>query len=265
MWKSAVALAVLAAAGPVLAGGTVGPTAEVRPGPVQVAPAPSWPALVITGENTPPSSMLVNGKPSGYQTDKIVALMQRAGVPYRIDILPWKRAYVMAQRDPLTCVYSTSRTPDREKFFKWVGPINSTEWLLLGRAGHPYQLKTLDDARNLRIGAYNGDARGEYLRSRGFNVDSLQNDMANQQKLLLNRIDLWAVATRTDSNMLDRLTMGGKLVPVLVFNKVQLYLACNATTPDALVDRLNATFETLRRDGTLSRIDRRYEELEAQK
>ena len=258
MWKAAAALAVLVVSGAAVAGGAVGPTAEMRPGPSFA----QWHPLVLTGENTPPSSMLVNGWPTGYQTDKMHALLQRAGVPYRIDIVPWKRAYVMAQREPYTCVYSTTRTPEREKQFKWIGPINSTDWMLLGRAGQQYRLRSLDDARSLRIGAYNGDARGEYLRDRGFNVDATQNDMANQQKLLLNRIDLWAVSVRADSNMLERLTMGGKIVPVLTFNKVQLYLACNPSVPDAMVDRLNATFDTLRRDGTLSRIDRDYNDRE---
>jgi len=258
MWKVAAALAVLVVAGSARAGGSVGPTAEMRPGPSYA----DWHPLVLTGENTPPSSMLVDGRPTGYQTDKMHALLQRAGVPYRIEILPWKRAYVMAQRDPYTCVYSTTRTPERENQFKWVGPINSTEWVLLGRADQQYRLRTLDDARSLRIGTYNGDARGEYLRSRGFTVDATSNDMANQQKLLLNRIDLWAISVRADRNMLERLTLGGKIVPVLTFNRVQLYLACNPSVPDVLVDRLNATFEVLRRDGTLGRIERDYNERE---
>ena len=258
MWKAAAALAVLVVSNGAVAAGSVGPTAEMRPGPS----LSQWHPLVLTGEHTPPSSMLVDGRPTGYQTDKMHALLQRAGVPYRIDIVPWKRAYVMAQRDPYTCVYSTTRTPERENQFKWIGPINSTEWVFLGRANQQYRLRTLEDARPLRIGVYNGDARGEFLRSRGFTVDATQNDLANQQKLLLNRIDLWAIATRADSNMMERLTLGGKIVPVLTFNKVQLYLACNPSVPDALVDRLNTTFEALRRDGTIGRIDRDYNDRE---
>ncbi len=267
MWTAAAALALLMAAVPASASG---PAAAPRAGtsfatPTTASAATAWPALVITGEHTPPSSMMVDGKPVGYQTDKMHLLLQRAGVPYRIEILPWKRAYVMAVRDPLTCVYSTSRTPEREALFKWVGPINRTEWLLLGRAGHKFQLRTLEDARHLRIGSYTGDARGEYLRSRGFNVDATLNDMSNQQKLLLNRIDLWAIATRADSNILEKLSLNGKIVPVLVFNKVELYLACNPSVPDALVEYLNTVFEGMRADGSLTRIDRQYDHLRPKK
>ncbi len=225
--------------------------------PAAAAP-PAWPALVITGELTPPTSMFVDGKPAGRQTDRVREMLERLGVPHRIDLLPWKRAYVMAQRDRLTCVYSTTRTPERERDFKWVGPLTETEWLLMGRADRKLSLRSLADARGLRIGTYNGDARDDFLRSKGLRVDPANNDASNVDKLLLNRIDLWAVAARSDSNDVQRMGRNGQIVPVLVFNRVELYLACHRSVPDALIERMNATFDTMRRDGTFQRIDRRY-------
>jgi polar amino acid transport system substrate-binding protein len=50
-----------------------------------------------------------------------------------------------------------------------------------------------------------------------------------------------------------------QIVPVHVFNRVAVYLACNLAVPDALVKRLNAEFETIERDGTARAIERRYE------
>lgn len=241
MLKAALALAFLLAAAAPPAGA-----------------APAWPALVITGELTPPTSMLIDGKPAGRQTDKVREILERLNVPYRIDLLPWKRAYVMAERGPLTCVYSTTRTPEREQTFKWVGPMVESDWVLMGRADRKLQLRTLEDARPLRIGTYNGDARDEYLRNRGFHVDPANTDAANIDKLMLGRIDLWAIAMRPDADVARQLTQGGKLAPVLVFNHVGLYLACHPSVPDALIERMNATFEAMRRDGTLQRIDRRY-------
>ncbi|QGZ39800.1 polar amino acid transport system substrate-binding protein [Pseudoduganella flava] len=253
MQKAVAILTMLAGAGACAA-------TQAGPGPV-----PAWPHLTITGENTPPTSMFVDGKPAGRQTDKVHEMLDRVGVPHSIDILPWKRAYMMAQRDALTCVYSTTRTPEREKQFKWVGPMVEIDWVLMGRADRKFHLRTLEDARTLRIGTYNGDARDEYLKSRGFNVDPVQNDASNPDKLLLNRIDLWAVAARPDLDMARELGRDGQFVPVLVFNRVRLYLACNPTVPDRLVDRMNAMFDTMRRDGTFARIDRRYQDATAEK
>ncbi|MBB3220557.1 substrate-binding periplasmic protein [Pseudoduganella umbonata] len=264
----AVALPALAAlaASTVLAALTLGasrpaaaaPATKLGTKPVADAPA-AWPHLVITGEHTPPTSMLVDGKPTGRQTDKVREMLERAGVPHTIDLLPWKRAYMKAQRDPLTCVYSTTRTAEREAGFKWVGPIVQSDWVLMARADRPLQLRTLEDARPLRIGTYGGDARDDYLRSRGFNVEAVQNDDVNAEKLLMNRIDLWAVAARPELKTTRRLGRNGQLVPVLVFNRVGLYLACHRSVPEPLVERMNAVLDTMRRDGSLDRIDRRYD------
>jgi polar amino acid transport system substrate-binding protein len=247
----------LAAAQPAFANGTGAASAPViKPGPDSPA---AWPHLVITGEHTPPTSMLVDGVAAGRQTDKVREMLERVGVPHTIHLLPWKRAYMMAQRDTNTCVYSTTRTAERETLFKWVGPIVESDWVLMARADRPLRLRTLEDARPLRIGTYSGDARDEFLRSRGFNVDAVQNDAVNAEKLLLNRIDLWAVAARPELNMAQQLGRDGQIVPVLSFNRVGLYLACHATVPDKLVEQMNAMFDTMRRDGSLSRIDRRYD------
>ena len=70
--------------------------------------------LLITTENSPPSSMLAGDQVVGRETDKIREMMARTGTSYRIELLPWKRAYTMAQSQANTCVYSTSRSDVRE-------------------------------------------------------------------------------------------------------------------------------------------------------
>jgi len=44
-----------------------------------------------------------------------------------------------------------------------------------------------------------------------------------------------------------------------VFNRVQVYLACNLAMPDALVERLNAALADMRRDGTVAKVEHKYE------
>jgi polar amino acid transport system substrate-binding protein len=219
----------------------------------------AWSApLIITTENSPPASMKTDEGIIGRETDKVREIMARTGTDYKLDLLPWKRAYTMALSQPQTCVFSTSRTPERDRLFKWVGPTDEAEWVFLGRPDHEFPLKTLEDARKLRIGTYNGDARDEYLRSRGFKVDPVSNDMVNPQKLLMNRIDLWAVGLRSGTQM-TQYEWSDKVVPLLVFNRVKVYLACNPSVPDELIARLNAALDEMRRDGTMSRLERKYE------
>jgi polar amino acid transport system substrate-binding protein len=223
------------------------------------------PTLIITAEHSPPASMLLGDEVIGRESEKIREMLARTGIPYKIDILPWKRAFTMAQHDPNTCVYSTSRTPEREKLFKWIGPTDEAEWVLIGRADHKFQLRTLEDARRLRIGTYNGDARDEFLRARGFQVDPVPNDASNPKKLLLNRIDLWAVGMRSGSTALAQFPASEQIMPLLVFNRVKVYLACNPSVPDALVEKMNGALDSMRRDGTFARLERKYEHWAEQK
>jgi polar amino acid transport system substrate-binding protein len=230
------------------------------------APALAAPPLIITSEHSPPASMKVGNQVVGREGEKIREMLARSGYAYRIDVLPWKRAFTMAQRDAYTCVYSTSRTPEREQQFKWVGPTDEAQWVLMGRAGRKYQVHTLDDARKLRIGTYHGDARDEFLRARGFDVDGAPDNASNPIKLMLGRIDLWAVGVRNnDLSALAQFAGPEQLVPVLTFHHVKVYLACNPSVPDAMVERMNAALDSMRKDGTFGMLEKKYAQWQARK
>ena len=228
-----------------------------------VLPAPL--RLHLMTEATPPISMLEGKKVIGSGTEKVEEIMARTGTPYYLELLPWKRAYTVLQQRPDACLFSTTRTPERDGLFHWVGPTDEADWVLLGRSDRSYKLHVLEDARSLRIGTYHGDARDAYLRERGFHVDSAPNDLLNPEKLLLDRIDVWAASLRRGSVGLKRADWAEKIVPVLTFNKVGVYLACNRSVPESLVARMNAALESMNRDGTTRRIDLKYDRwLEAQ-
>jgi polar amino acid transport system substrate-binding protein len=220
--------------------------------------APAAPFLYIATESSPPSSMRDGEQVVGSATDKVREIMARSGIAYTIDLLPWKRAYMFAVQRPDACIFSTTRTPEREKLFKWVGPTDEAEWVLLGRADRSYRLRSLEDARHLRIGTYHGDARDDYLRARGFQVEPVENDLINPHKLLLDRIDLWAGSMGRGSSLLARSGWAGRIVPVLTFARVKIYLACNRAVPNTLIKSMNAAVETMDRDGTMRRLEHKY-------
>jgi len=215
--------------------------------------------LYIATEEAAPSSMLVNGQVVGRNADKFSEVLRRSGIGYQLGILPWKRAYTLLQTRPDMCVFAMSRTPEREKLFKWVGPTDEAEWTFYGLADHTFRLASLEDARSLRIGTYNGDARDEFLRARGFRVDPAQNDMTNAQKLMLKRIDIWPVAMRKGMPALTDPAWGGRIVPIYTFNRVGIYMACNRAVPDALIAQMNGNLDTMRHDGAIDKIDQTYE------
>lgn len=220
----------------------------------QVCAAP----LDLNTEDSPPYNMLVDGKIVGIGADKVTMLMKRANQPYSVQLMPWRRAYEDAQKLPNSCVFSTTRTPEREALFKWVGPIAFNEWVLYGRADSHPDLATLDDARPYLIGAYNGDVREQYLRGRGFRVETVVADSLNAKKLILGRIDLWVSGRFDGAALIEQSGSSGRIVPLLNFYRSELYLACNPKVPDSLIDKLNVLLGVMARDGSANAIDARY-------
>jgi polar amino acid transport system substrate-binding protein len=222
--------------------------------------APQAQRLYLATEAAPPYSVREGEHVVGIGADTVREMMARAGIEHTMELLPWKRAYTAALERSDACVFSTTRTPEREPLFKWIGPIGEADWVLMGRADRKLHLDNLDQAHPYRIGTYNGDARDQYLRSRGFNTDPAPNDMLNLRKLMANRIDLWAASIRRGSVALARMGYADKVVPVLVFNRIRVYLACNRGVPDAMTARMEAALDAMEHDGTVQRILHRYDD-----
>ncbi|WP_051293657.1 substrate-binding periplasmic protein [Pseudoduganella violaceinigra] len=227
----------------------------------------SIPAAALAGdlrlltEYSPPDIMRDGERIYGISPDLLRLAMAKTGLPYSMEIMAWRRAYVLALQKPDTCVFSTGRTPDREDLFKWVGPLREVDWTFFGMADAPFKLTALEDARPLRIGTYHGDVRHSYLEARGFIVDSTQEDLANPKKLLAGRIDLWATGMQNARREIARNGWTGKIVPLLTFNSSQLYLACNKGVPDATTSAINAALAELQRDGSAAAIQRKYQDV----
>lgn len=217
--------------------------------------------LLLTAEDLAPYNFTQNGKFSGVATEKIEEIMRRTRIPYRIQVLPWARAYHMAQTRANTCAFSTNRTPEREAQFRWIGPLGSNRWTLYGLAKRDWHIDSLEAARPLRIGTYNGDSRDSYLRARGFQVDASNADASNMQKLLLGRIDLWASSDMGAGQIAKDQGLADKVVPVLTFNRTELYLACHASLDERLVTRMNEALRAMQADGSAAAIDKRYAHL----
>ena len=88
-----------------------------------LAGAASAQALRLVTEESYPFQYLENKKLAGMAVDVVSEMAKRAGVPVEHELMSWKDAYERAQRDRNTCVYSTARLENRERLFRWVGPI----------------------------------------------------------------------------------------------------------------------------------------------
>lgn len=215
--------------------------------------------LILTTENAPPLNYSTDGGKTivGSSTEVINELFKRAEIDFSNKMYPWARAIEMAHYDKNTCVYSTTRTEEREKSFLWVGPIAPNDWILFAKADSPITLDSLEAARAFKIGGYRGDAITLYLQSQKFLIDEAGNDEQSVQKLNAGRVDLWAAGVLGGPFIAAKMNV--KVKPLLSFKKAEMYLACNTSVPQVTIDKLNAALQTMIKDGTVDAINKKYQ------
>ncbi|OOQ41953.1 amino acid ABC transporter substrate-binding protein [Pseudomonas fluorescens] len=221
--------------------------------------------LVLLTENFPPYNMAKNGKNfaqdeniDGIATDIVREIFKRADITYSLTLrFPWERIYKLTLEKPGYGVFVMARLPDREKLFKWVGPIGPDDWIMLAKADSKITLETLNDARKYKIGAYKGDAIAETLAKQGLNPIVVLRDQDNAKKLVNGQIDLWATGDPAGRYLARQEGVSG-LKTVLRFNSAELYLALNKDVPDETVAKLQAALDQMRKEGRVDEIMAQY-------
>jgi polar amino acid transport system substrate-binding protein len=218
-------------------------------------------ALHLVTEDYPPYNM-VDAKTraiTGISTDKVAEIMRRAGESYSLAAYPWSRAFHMGQSDADTCVFSTARTPQREKLFRWVGPLVSRyTWVIFGRADDSRRPQSLEELRPFVIGAYRKGAAAEFLAAKGFNTDLANYDSDNPRKLLYGRFDFWAAGKSHGQAILQNQGLSAQVLPLFEFHRGEMYLACQRSMDEERVERYNRILREMEKDGTAAAIERKY-------
>ncbi len=221
--------------------------------------------ISVLTENSGDNNYLAkDGSIKGHNVDIVREIMARLGVGGPVELMPWKRAYLMARSGPNVALFSTTRTFAREDLFKWVGPLHVSRFVLYGKKGSGIEVNSLADAKTVGgIGCYRDDVREQYLKANGFkNLESLYGSDANAinlRKLLAGRIDLWITSNKVMINTARNMGIDSEgLTEVFVVKKVYAYIAFSKTTPDAIVSQWQTTLDDIKRDGSYERIMARY-------
>ncbi len=152
------------------------------------------PKITVVTCIEPPYQMQEAGRPlTGVSVELVEMMLKEAGVDAAIQVLPWSRAYRMAQQEKNVMLFSILRNPPREKLFKWVGALHPFEVYFYRMKDRPeVAVAALDDARKYRIGVVRDDSRNIYLRTQGFGekLEEVNLDEQAIKMLFLGRIDL---------------------------------------------------------------------------
>lgn len=212
---------------------------------------------------------IVSARNVGMPSDIVRACIKVSDKDYKIQKLPWARAYMLATTEKNVLIYLLNMTEDRKPLFHWVGPMTTLNQNL-------YRLKTrtdikvniLDDAKKYTIGVIRGFANAKFLFDNGFRkindggqIDLVHAEENNIKKLFLGRIDLLAMS---DESLLGNLKLSGLLkrkaeIELVYTMKTQNgFMAFSLNTSKEYIDTFQAAFDKIKNNGMFKQIREKY-------
>lgn len=214
-------------------------------------------SYTLLTEELPPASYKVGNKITGASVDIVEEMFKRAGISYEVKLLPLQRAIVDVKEKPNHCVFPLERSQEVEVAYNWISPVLITRTAFYTKDDSKVNLRTLNDAKGMKIGSYRGSDVADYLEGQGFTVELLPKDAANLQKLQAGRIDVWA-ADRLLAGYLMKEAKATDIKEQLVFFTKLRGLACNLGMEQSDADKLQDALKSMYSDGTTEKIRAKY-------
>ncbi len=221
--------------------------------------------LVMYTEHFPPYSFEQNNQITGLNVELVRRSCELAKITCEFQLMPWLRAFDTAQKHNHAGLFSTSRNPQRENLFQWVGPLAHSNahmyWLKSRTDAAP---RSLEEAKKFIVGVARGDIYEIYLQSQGFEVD----------------VNLLRFNTKSDAVLpflhgkLDLLIASELILPVWLAEHAQSidvvqavvdlsdighnYLALNQQVPTEMRLRLQAALDQLHQNGEFQNLSKQF-------
>jgi len=191
----------------------------------------------------------------GATVEQVEKVMADIGVDYTLDLVPWARAYGMAQTTPMTCVFATAHNGLRDPLFKWIEPLLVDRNILIKAKNSKVTADDLEEAKKYLVGTWREDYTETTLKEKGFpKLDVASDFNATLRKLLGGRIDMMPISEL----YFNKLKQEQPLEMVTVLSTQPMGIACQKDFPDELRRKMQVSLDKLITDGTQREIFRKY-------
>jgi polar amino acid transport system substrate-binding protein len=212
--------------------------------------------IKLLTEDYAPMNFQKDGEIIGGSVEQVKLMMKRAGLTYTLELMPWARGFSLASGDEPYCLFSTAHTAERDPHFKWIEPLAVTSSVLIAKSGSNIHPKSIKDAWQYTVGTQRADVTADLLRQAGFpKVDLAVNFDMTVKKLLAGRIDLMIAS---DGYFRETKAKGADIEIAYVLSKQVNSIACGLKTPDEVVAKMQASLNSLIKDGTQKAILDKY-------
>ncbi len=212
----------------------------------------------VVTEQWKPFSYEENGVVKGSATKIVLAVLERAGIEYSMNVYPWARSYKTALKRKSVLIFAIVRTEEREPLFKWVGQVAPTDKSTFYKLSRRTDIvvNSLDDAKKYVIGANIDSDKHQFLVKNGFERLSLVSDQAlSPKQLFAGHIDLWIMHDINMAALLEAATIpAGKIVKVFTAYESRPYMAFSKGTADDLVAKAVRAYDELMAESRIEKF-----------
>jgi polar amino acid transport system substrate-binding protein len=211
----------------------------------------------IADPQYPPGTYLEGGMLKGIYVDMLETMWERMGVDLNrsdIKLMPWTEGYNMTLEDNNTVLLGTTRIPEREHLFKWVGPAvpgKYSRWVLLAKSKENITITTPDDLKKYKLGTVKDTIGVQLLQRQGINDEVQGNTATAVIEMLKNGTIDGMVTDETTAIWLLR-QLGENVSDYKVVydlqqgNSSDVYYAFNNNTSDSIVQSFQQALDYLK-------------------
>nr|WP_287413121.1 transporter substrate-binding domain-containing protein [Pseudodesulfovibrio sp.] len=191
---------------------------------------------------------------TGAVVEIVSTIMRETGQnvnPRNIRVINWARSLYDVATYPNTAIFSVARTSERDKKYKWVGPIAELNIGLIAKKADNIIIENEQDVGKYKIGIVRGSAPEHILISKygmkASQLNQLKDDLTQFKMLDADRVDLITQADTSASSGLQQAGLDpGLFEMVYVLQHVDLYIAFNPKTDDMLIEKIQKALLSLK-------------------
>lgn len=216
----------------------------------------------------PPYGMKKEGKITGLSVEVLGEILKKIGSSQSLEdvvLTSWARAYTYAQTKKNSMVFSTTRTQEREKIFKWVGPVADTTIGIFALKSKGIKIHSLKELEKYKIGTVAKDIGEQMLEKNGvspkniFPISGTNSIELSFKKMQHGRIDMFAYSTEVAAYQAKLEGIDISLYEVVhTLKKGKLYFAFNKNTDDEIIKKWQKALDEIKTEGIYEKIVNKY-------
>ncbi|HPI26639.1 MAG TPA: transporter substrate-binding domain-containing protein, partial [Candidatus Cloacimonadota bacterium] len=213
--------------------------------------------MKILTENYPPLSYMDNGEVTGYGTAVVQAMQQELKTNFPIQMMQWSEAYSIALSEANVILFTMDKTPEREQYFHFIGPLGSSVASLYAHKNNMVDLEDLNSAKAVGgIATTSKWYTEQHLIKSGFVNLISKADPLDTVRLLANQeADLGVFTDVTFPELCREAGVNiSNFMPVWPLISSEYYIAVSKATSEETLKLWQDAFTAIQAKGTLDQL-----------